>query len=108
MYNQISDTVEVRPLDFVETTAGGEKLELYELICAAGELDANQRARRDAYWRGVILFREQRYAEAIVAFEEASVPGSGDGPLSWYLSKAIQGEASAVEPPSAPGRLVLG
>ncbi len=108
MYNQVSEHVEVRPLDFVEPSGGGPKSELYELICASGELDANQASRRDAYWRGVILFREHRYVEAIAAFEEASVPGAGDGPLSWYLSKAIRAEASVVEPLSAPGRIGLG
>jgi len=96
-HDEAAADIEVRPLDFLPAGDFQPAMELYELISTSGSLSDDKIARRDAYWRGVIFFREKRYPEAIASFEEASVPGSNDGPLNWYLRRAIQAENAAYE-----------
>ncbi len=104
LYGTAIDSVEVRPLDFLPTGEGNSPEEIYEVITRQGGLDANQAKRRDAYWKGVILFREGRFDEAIREFENATVAGVNDPPLAWYLQKAIQAQNTL---PSATAPFVL-
>ncbi len=90
LYQSGATEVQVRPLDFTPLGPDRPPSEIYELISSATGLDEEQTSRRDSYWRGVIFCREGRFDEAIAEFEQAAVPGTHDGPLSFYLNRAIR------------------
>ncbi len=84
-----SKTVLARPIDFLSGVDVRERHEIYEPLSLAAEATAEEVARRDAFWNGVVLYREKRWAEAYTQFQGARGPG-GDGedrPLHLYLRR---------------------
>jgi len=80
--------VEVRPLELVRN---GE--EIYELLGLKHSLSDKELFRRDLFWKGVILFREKKWDEALQHFH-AATPGEGDetkdAPLDFYIRRVEQ------------------
>jgi len=63
-----------------------------KLLAAPGTLALNASreiiTRRDAFWNGVVLYREKRWAEAYSQFQNARGPeGEEDRPLQLYLRR---------------------
>jgi class 3 adenylate cyclase len=86
--------LEVRPLELIRN---GE--EIYELLGLKHSLSDAQLFRRDLFWKGVILFREKKWEEALQHFQAAAPAdaagsaGSGeeeDGPLQFYIRRVEQ------------------
>ncbi len=77
-----------RPIDFLGGAGVREWLEVYELLSLAGDATAEQIARRDNFWNGVVYYREKRWGEAYAEFQKAfSENGTDDAPLQFYLRR---------------------
>jgi adenylate cyclase len=77
-----------RPIDFLSGVDVRERHEIYEPIALALEASRDQITRRDAFWNGVVLYREKRWAEAYSQFQSARGPeGEEDRPLELYLRR---------------------
>jgi adenylate cyclase len=87
-FDRVSDTVVARPIDFVSGLNSHDRLEIYEPVWLAAEAKPEQVARRDAFWSGVVLYREKRWAEAYNEFQKArGSEEEDDPPLQFYLRR---------------------
>lgn len=77
-----------RPIDFLSGVDVRERHEIYEPIALALNASREIITRRDAFWNGVVLYREKRWAEAYSQFQSARGPeGEEDRPLQLYLRR---------------------
>jgi class 3 adenylate cyclase len=77
-----------RPIDFLSGVDVRERHEIYEPVALALEASREVITRRDAFWNGVVLYREKRWAEAYSQFQNARGPeGEEDRPLQLYLRR---------------------
>jgi len=77
-----------RPIDFLSGVDVRERHEIYEPIALALNASREIITRRDAFWNGVVLYREKRWAEAYSQFQNARGPeGEEDRPLQLYLRR---------------------
>lgn len=77
-----------RPIDFLSGVDVRERHEIYEPVALALDASRDQITRRDAFWNGVVLYREKRWAEAYSQFQNARGPeGQEDRPLQLYLRR---------------------
>ncbi len=81
----VDDAMELRAIDRVADIEG--EVEIYELLAEAGELAAPAAERRDAFWRGLIRFREGDTEAALNEFDKARPTGSHDRPLEYYIAR---------------------
>jgi class 3 adenylate cyclase len=87
-FDQVSEAIVARPIDFVSGTNSHDRLEIYEPLWPAAEAKPEHVARRDSFWSGVVLYREKRWAEAYAEFQKARGPeGEGDPALQFYLRR---------------------
>jgi len=87
-FYRVSEAVVARPIDFVSGLNSHDRLEVYEPLWPAAEAGPERVAQRDSFWSGVVLYREQRWAEAYNEFQKAR--GSDeeeDAPLQFYLRR---------------------
>ena len=77
-----------RPIDFLSGVDVRERHEIYEPVALALNASRDIITRRDAFWNGVVLYREKRWAEAYSQFQNARGPeGEEDRPLQLYLRR---------------------
>ena len=77
-----------RPIDFLSGVDVRERHEIYEPVVLALDASRDEITRRDAFWNGVVLYREKRWAEAYSQFQKARGPeGHEDRPLQLYLRR---------------------
>jgi adenylate cyclase len=77
-----------RPIDFLSGVDVRERHEIYEPVALALNAPREVITRRDAFWNGVVLYREKRWAEAYSQFQNARGPeGEEDRPLQLYLRR---------------------
>ena len=77
-----------RPIDFLSGVDVRERHEIYEPVALALEASRVIITRRDAFWNGLVLYREKRWAEAYTQFQNARGPeGEEDRPLQLYLRR---------------------
>jgi class 3 adenylate cyclase len=89
-----------RPIDFLSGVDVRERHEIYEPVALALNASREIITRRDAFWNGVVLYREKRWAEAYSQFQSARGPeGEEDRPLQLYLRRL---EPLALQLSSAP------
>ena len=83
-----SETVEVRPMELIRLPDRQGPEEIYELLAPKNALTPEEAERRDLFWKGVILFRERRWDEAIGYFHTA-LHGAvcEDAPARFYLER---------------------
>ena len=83
--------VEVRPMDLIRLPGQQAPEEIYELLAPKNALSPAEKERRDMFWRGVILFRERRWDEAVAYFQTA-LHGAvcEDAPVRFYLDRIAQ------------------
>ncbi|MBA3881732.1 MAG: adenylate/guanylate cyclase domain-containing protein [Chthoniobacterales bacterium] len=83
-----SKHVLARPVDFLSGVDAHERHEIYEPLTLAADATAEQIARRDSFWNGVVLYREKRWADAYSEFQKARGPDeTRDAPLRMYLHR---------------------
>jgi len=77
-----------RPIDFLSGVNAQERHEIYEPLAFTADAPSELVARRDSFWNGVVLYREQRWAEAYREFQKARGPNNEeDPPLNLYLRR---------------------
>jgi class 3 adenylate cyclase len=87
-FDQVNEAIVARPIDFVSGLNSHDRLEVYEPICPAAEAGPERVAQRDSFWSGVVLYREQRWAEAYNEFQKArGSEEEDDPPLQFYLRR---------------------
>ncbi len=87
-FDNVSEIIVARPIDFVSGTNSHDRLEIYEPLWLASEAKPEHVARRDSFWSGVVLYREKRWAEAYSEFQKARGPEEEDDPaLQFYLRR---------------------
>ncbi len=87
-FDQVSETVVARPIDFVSGLNSHDRLEIYEPLWLTAEATPEHVARRDSFWNAVVLYREKRWAEAYSEFQKArGSEEQEDAPLQFYLRK---------------------
>jgi class 3 adenylate cyclase len=86
-YEMASETVEGRPIDLLQRAGSRRRVELYEFLAPKNSLSPERERSRDQFWKGVILFRERKWEEAINAFASARIPGIPDRVLDYYLER---------------------
>src|SRR5438046_10742124 len=84
-FDRVSDTVVARPIDFVSGLNSHDRIEIYEPLWLAVEAKPERVARRDAFWNGEVLYREQRSPEAYSEFQKARASEDEDNP-PWHIS----------------------
>lgn len=83
--------IEVRPMELIQRFRDEpEREEVYELIARRGALSPRESSRRDLFWKGIVLFRERRWDEAMIAFQECAEGHGNDGPVEFYLRRIEQ------------------
>lgn len=83
-----SNAVVARPIDFLSGVTAQERHEIYEPLALAADAPAELLARRDSFWKGVVLYREKRWAEAFTEFQKARGGSDAeDPPLNLYLRR---------------------
>ncbi len=77
-----------RPIDFLRSAEQHDRLEVYELLSLVEKATAEEIARRDRFWTGIVYFRARRWNEAWAEFNRARTEnGAPDRPLQWYLRR---------------------
>jgi adenylate cyclase len=83
-----NNTIVARPIDFLSGVNAQERHEIYEPLAFSADAPSELVARRDSFWNGVVLYREQRWAEAYQEFQKARGPNNEeDAPLNLYLRR---------------------
>jgi len=83
-----NNAVVARPIDFLVGVNAQERHEIYEPLAFTADAPSELVARRDSFWNGVVLYREQRWAEAYHEFQKARGPeNEEDAPLKLYLRR---------------------
>ena len=84
--------VEVRPVELIWNCAGPIREEIYELMAPKDGLSVEQRARREVFWKGVILWRRKQWQAAAAQFEIVlRDTEAGDALARFYLARAARG-----------------
>jgi adenylate cyclase len=87
-FDRVNEAVVARPIDFVSGLNSHDRLEVYEPLWLAAEAGPERVSQRDSFWSGVVLYREQRWAEAYSEFQKARGPDEEkDAPLQFYLRR---------------------
>jgi class 3 adenylate cyclase len=83
-----NNAIVARPIDFLSGVNAQERHEIYEPLAFTADAPSELVARRDSFWNGVVLYREQRWAEAYGEFQKARGPNhEEDAPLNLYLRR---------------------
>jgi adenylate cyclase len=83
-----NNAIVARPIDFLVGVNAQERHEIYEPLAFTADAPTELVARRDSFWNGVVLYREQRWAEAYREFQKARGPNNDeDAPLNLYLRR---------------------
>ncbi|MBF0614712.1 MAG: CHASE2 domain-containing protein [Magnetococcales bacterium] len=86
-YEQAKEAVEARPLDVIRVVGKKEPVPIYQLLALKGQLTSEQQQMLVFYLRGLELYRQRAYVEAIVQFEEALRIMPEDGPARTYVER---------------------
>jgi class 3 adenylate cyclase len=91
------DAVEVRQIDRVVVAGHTHSEIIFEILGRKGELTPLQLASRDSYQGGLAAYREQRWEDALRAFNAALEAMPGDSPSVALLRRI---ESFKADPPS--------
>jgi class 3 adenylate cyclase len=87
-FDRVSEAIVARPIDFVSGLNSHDRVEVYEPLWLTAEAGPERVAQRDSFWSGVVLYREQRWAEAYNEFQKArGSDDEEDAPLQFYLRR---------------------
>ncbi|MCB1065677.1 MAG: hypothetical protein KDN20_22505, partial [Verrucomicrobiae bacterium] len=84
----VKDAVAVRPMEMLYDPERNLMTEVYQLLAMAEDFTEEDKARRDAFWQGVILYRSGKYEDALAQFSVAQIPGKSDGPVRFFIERS--------------------
>lgn len=100
---RVHRVAEFRPMEMYFDPDSEMMSEIYQLLAMSEQFGDEDRARREAFWRGVILYREKKYEEALEAFTRAQPGGRDDAVVAFFLGRCQEG-ATDPESVRAEGR----
>jgi class 3 adenylate cyclase len=87
-FDLASKAIVARPIDFLKEVDPQDRHEIYEPLWLVSEAKPEHIARRDAFWNGVVFYREKRWVEAYTEFQKArGSDEEDDAPLQFYLRR---------------------
>ena len=86
-YKKVKHVVEVRELDRVRVVGKNQPVNVYELLSERGMLSPSLSSSRDIFHKGIALYRERKWDEAIECFREVLNVFSEDGPSKLFISR---------------------
>lgn len=104
-YDGAKDVVEARELGKVRVVGKATPIKVFELLSRKGQLPPEWQKALPAYNRGLALFREGQYGDAVPHFEEVLRIIPKDGPSEFYLNTSR--DYSAIPPDNWNGVINL-
>lgn len=95
-YDEASSAVAVRELDRLRVPGKEKPIRIYEVMDRAGALSEDAQQRKTAFERALSLYRDQRWTEAEVAFDEILDRWPEDGPAIRYRTRAREREGTTL------------
>ena len=86
-YDYVKDAIEVRRLDSIRVVGKNEPVIIYEVLDTKGALSDKTYSMIEKYYKGLELFQERRWQEAIDAFKKALKIVSDDGPSLTFIER---------------------
>ncbi len=99
----VRESFEVRPLEMLYDSERQSLVEVYQLLAESAAFSEDDRARRDAFWRGVLHLRAGESQAALEELGRARVPGADDEALEKLMAQA---QAAVAAPAPRALRLV--
>jgi class 3 adenylate cyclase len=87
-YAQVKEKIEVRPMEMLYAPSGQPLGEIYELLAEKGTLPEADARARDAFWQGVVQYRQGDNDKALQSFQNALVENREDGPVRYFTDLA--------------------
>lgn len=84
-YAQVKEKIEVRPMEMLYSSNGQPQGEVYELLAEKGTLPEMDARARDAFWQGVVQYRQGDNNKALESFQNATVEGREDAPVRYFI-----------------------
>ncbi len=88
-YEAAKDYIEARELDLIRVVGKSEPVKVYQLLCRKGELPEDSNKLYKIFSKGIELYREQRWDDAILKFEDA-LKLNDDEPSKRYIERCNQ------------------
>jgi adenylate cyclase len=82
------DSVEHRELGRIRVVGKSTPVKVYELLAKKGELSEEWRTAREVYHKGLELFHDRKFEEALAKFQEVLGRFPDDGPARTYATMA--------------------
>ncbi|MCB1231793.1 MAG: adenylate/guanylate cyclase domain-containing protein [Verrucomicrobiae bacterium] len=92
-YQLVKETTAVRPMEMLYDPERNLMTEVYQLLALIEDFNEEDKARRDAYWQGVILYRSGKFEDALAQFSVAEVVGKEGGPVRFFIERCQAGLA---------------
>ncbi len=86
-YAHVKDFVETRELDLLAVKGKQKPVTVYEVLAEKGRAEPKALETARAFEKGLALYREARFEEALRAFEEALVLSPDDGPSKTFVER---------------------
>ena len=87
-YAKVKESIEVRPMEMLYSPGGQPLGEVYELLAEKGTLPEADARARDAFWQGVVQYRQGDNDKALQSFQDARVEGREDAPARYFTELA--------------------
>jgi adenylate cyclase len=84
---RVLDGFETRSLGSVRVMGKTLPVEIYELLGRRGDVSKDLLKARDAFEKGIALWREARFKEAMSKFQEVLAMREGDGPSMTFIER---------------------
>ena len=86
-YMLAAQSVEVRPVELIRGRTPNSREEVYDLMAVKDTLDAESLEKRDAFWKGVVFYREQKWDEALEHFCLSITGTASDALVEFYIRR---------------------
>ncbi|MFO1440319.1 MAG: hypothetical protein U1F81_18505 [Verrucomicrobiaceae bacterium] len=87
-YSKVKENIEVRPMEMLYSPGGQPLGEVYELLAEKGTLPEADARARDAFWQGVVQYRQGDSDKALQSFQDARIEGREDAPVRYFTDLA--------------------
>jgi adenylate cyclase len=87
-YSKVKENIEVRPMEMLYGPSHQPLGEVYELLAEKGTLPEADARARDAFWQGVVQYRQGDNDKSLQSFQNALVEGREDAPVRYFTDLA--------------------
>lgn len=87
-YSKVKENIEVRPMEMLYGPSHQPLGEVYELLAEKGTLPEADARARDAFWQGVVQYRQGDHDKSLQSFQNALVENREDVPVRYFTDLA--------------------